>query len=326
MTDKLDLSDLPNPHRGKIDVAISGCLTGQTVRYDGGHKHSSLPHAQLDHIYNYRPFCPEIGIGLGTPREPISLVGPRNGTQAIGVNGNVTEQLTQFAEDTLDSLRDLSGYILMKDSPSCGLYRVKRYENSNERVGTRDSQGIYARHIAQLMPLLPMEDSGRLFDPVLRENFATRTYVYTHWKDLLNSGITAKKLIAFHSLHKFLVMASSPVKYRELGNLLANLKHDLHEISETYIRILMTALAIPATRGGHANVLTHLYGYVKKSLPSHVRHELITSIENFRTGLIPLLAPLTLLNHHLKTHGVRYAQYQIYLDPHPAWSGLRRAI
>ena len=121
-------------------------------------------------------------------------------------------------------------------------------------------------------------------------------------------------------------MASSPVKYRELGNLLADLKHDLQEISQTYIATLMNALSIPATQGGHANVLTHLYGYVKKSLPTHVRQELITSIEDFRKGLVPLLAPMTLLNHHLKTHDVRYARYQIYLDPHPAWSGLRRVI
>ena len=326
MTDKFDISDLPNPPRGKIDVAISSCLTGQTVRYDGGHKRSSLPHEQLDTIYNYHSICPEVGIGLGTPREPIRLVGPRNNTQATGVNGDVTNQLKQFGDNMLSSIRNLSGYIFMKDSPSCGLYRVKRYENSNERIGIRDSQGIYASRIIEQMPLMPKEDSGRLFDPVLRENFATRTYVYTHWNRLLISGLTAKKLIAFHSLHKFLVMASSPVKYRELGNLLANLKHDLHAKSETYIRILMAALTVPATRGGHANVLTHLYGYVKKYLPSHVRNELVTSIENFRTGLVPLLAPLTLLNHHLKAHDVRYARYQIYLDPHPAWSGLRRVI
>ena len=324
--DRLNIADLPEPPRGKINVAISSCLTGQAVRYDGGHKLSSLPHEHLDTIYNYRSICPEVGIGLGTPREPIRLVGIKGDPHAIGVNGDTTRLLQDYGDETIDRIDDVSGYIFMKNSPSCGLHRVKRYENSSDRIGVRDSRGIYAKRIGDGMPLLPKEDSGRLFDPVLRENFATRTYVYTHWKRLVTSGLTAKKLIAFHSLHKFLVMASSPVKYRELGNLLADLKHDLHQISQTYITVLMNALSIPATRGGHANVLTHLYGYVKKSLSTHIRQELITSIEDFRKGLVPLLAPLTLLNHHLKTHDVRYARYQIYLDPHPAWSGLRRVI
>jgi uncharacterized protein YbgA (DUF1722 family) len=187
-------------------------------------------------------------------------------------------------------------------------------------------RGIYAAEISRQRPDLPMEENGRLFDPVLRENFVTRTFVHAHWRALLEEGVSAKALIAFHSAYKYLQMAHSISGYQRLGRLLSDLSTDVEQLAARYFSQLMQALAIPASRGGHANVLSHLQGYVKTQLSSSSRNELADLIESYRRGEVPLMAPLALLKHHLGEHEATYAWNQMYLRPHPASAGLRRDL
>ncbi len=322
---------IPPRPEAPLLLGISDCLLGNEVRYDGSAARSSFPHAALGSLYEFRGICPEVGIGMPVPRPPIRLVA-REGIRAVGVvRGDLdyTDALAEFAAKTVPGLGDLAGYVLMKNSPSCGLFRVKVYAERDGEVSgapARTGVGIFAQVLGELMPALPLEETGRLNDEVLRENFVTRTFAYAHWQALIQSGLTAAGLIEFHSRYKYLLMAHSVPDYQAAGRLLANLKTDLEGIAERYIIMLMKGLARPASRGGHANVLAHLQGYLKRNLDSASRQELAVLIADYRRGEQPLLAPLALLRHHLRRYPDTYLLYQTYLDPHPPASALRRGL
>ncbi|NJN51832.1 MAG: DUF1722 domain-containing protein [Gammaproteobacteria bacterium] len=309
-------------------LGISDCLTGSEVRFDGGHKRSSLPHEALEGLFTWRTFCPEVAIGMGVPREPIRLVGIEGAPRAQGVKDasvDVTDALREHARAVVPTLTDIAGFVFMKNSPSCGLFRVKIYPGP-DKAPTGTGRGIFAQEIVKAMPPLPVEDSGRMFDPVLLENFVTRTFAYAHWLRVRAAGLTPARLIAFHSAYKYLLMAHSITAYRAAGRLVSNLKGDVAAIGDDYLGVLMHGLSRPAKPGGHANVLQHLQGYVKKELDSATRQEFAALTDAYRRGEVPLLAPLTLLKHHLRRFPDRYALEQIYLNPHPPASGLRRAL
>ena len=316
----------------RLRIGVSGCLTGAPVRFDGGHKRSSIPHDVLDELFELVPVCPEVEIGLGTPRNPIRLIGDSHSPRAVDARGSgldVTQALHDLGVRRARLDDGLDGYVFMKDSPSCGLYRVRVYSRTpGEQEGppSRSGRGIYADAFCRERPTLPVEESGRLFDAALLENFATRAYVHSKFRKLRDGGVTAAALVQFHSRHKYLVMAHSVEGYRNLGRLISNLSGDLDVLTRKYFVELMSVLSRPATRGGHANVLAHLQGYVKRHLSSDARTELARAIDSYRLGEIPLLAPMTLLKHHLSTWRAEYALSQVYLDPHPAFAGLRRAL
>ncbi len=318
--------EIPERPAAPLQVAVSDCLLGSPVRYDGGHKKSSLPHEELAGLFEFIGYCPEMAIGLGTPRAPIRLVGLVDEPRAVGQTNqrDVTDALQAEAERVAPGLRAVSAYVFMKNSPSCGLFRVKVYDDNN--VPTAAGSGVYAQHLRKRLPEMPMEESGRLFDPVLRENFVTRVFVYAHWQLLISTGPSAAQLIEFHARYKYLLMAHSVAHTISAGRLLSNLSGGADQIlacGQAYFCELMAGLSKPATRGGHANVLAHLQGYVKQALSSADRSELAGLIESYRSGSQPLLAPLTLLRHHLHHHGSDYALRQIYLEPHPESAALR---
>jgi uncharacterized protein YbgA (DUF1722 family) len=266
---------------------------------------------------------------MGVPRDAIRLVGDVESPRAVGTRDSsfdVTTKLTEFARGQKRAiLNNVDGHIFTKNSPSCGLFRVKVYGEKDMPPDPR-GRGIYAAQVRRENPDLPLEENGRLMDPVLRENFVTRTFVHAHWRALETAGITAETVIAFHSAYKFLVMAHSVEAYRKLGRLLSDLSSDVESIAAKYFSQLMQGLAQPASRGGHANVLSHLQGYVKNEMSKSARSELAHLIESYRRGEVPLMAPLALLKHHLGEHEVTYAWNQLYLRPHPDGAGLRREL
>ena len=265
---------------------------------------------------------------MGVPRDPIRLVGDVGSPRARGIkdpNVDVTDRLQHYARDIVPSLADACGYIFMKNSPTCGLHRVKVY-NGTDAPPNGHGRGVFAAEIVKARPELPVEESGRLEDPVLRENFVTRVFAFAHWRRLVASGLTPARLMAFHGAYKYLLMAHSIAHYEEAGRLLSDLSVDPLTRADAYLVLIMRGLSRPATRGGHANVLQHLQGYVKRDLDSTTRRELTESIHSYRRGEIPLLAPLTLLRHHLRRSADSYALEQIYLEPHPPAAGLRRGL
>ncbi|UCJ18625.1 DUF523 and DUF1722 domain-containing protein [Pseudomonas sp. MM211] len=316
-------------HREKPKLGVSACLLGAEVRYNGGHKASRLCLDQLSDYFEFVPFCPEVAIGLGTPREPIRLVGDPAAPRAVGTvhpDKDHTEALTAYGEQVAADLPPICGYIVMQQSPSCGLERVKVYQD-NGHPSEPKGRGLYTAVLCERHPNLPIEEDGRLNDPVLRENFLTRVFTYAQWQALCESGLSRGKLIAFHARHKYLLMATDPLRYKRLGRLLSDLSgQDLHSLAEHYIGELMTALKRCATRGTHANVLQHLSGYLKSSLSAAEKQEMQQLIEQYRQGIVPLVVPLTLLKHHFRQHPDSYIEQQVYLQPHPENLSLRNAL
>jgi uncharacterized protein YbgA (DUF1722 family)/uncharacterized protein YbbK (DUF523 family) len=320
------MSDLPVAHKPKLGV--SACLMGVEVRYNGGHKQSQLCTQTLSEHFDFVPACPEVAIGMGIPREAIRLIGDPADPQAIGSvhpELNVTQALAEYGAHMATQMDDICGYIFMQKSPSCGLERVKVYQDNG--LPTPSGRGIYAQAFCSRHPDLPVEEDGRLNDPVLRENFITRVFAYADWQTLLHGGLSRRALTNFHSRYKYQLMANNPAQYRMLGKMLGSMGNaDPAEVGPRYFSELMTALKRCATRGTHTNVLQHLNGYFKKSMSPDDRQEMQRLIGQYRRGVVPLVVPLTLLKHHLRQHPDPYVAQQVYLQPHPENLSLRNAI
>jgi uncharacterized protein YbgA (DUF1722 family)/uncharacterized protein YbbK (DUF523 family) len=310
-------------------VGVSACLLGHQVRYDGGHKRDAFVVEALSQHMALIPICPETAIGLGIPRPTIRLMGDIERPRLVGTADagfDVTRQMEDYAERQVAELGDLCGYILKKDSPSCGMERVKVFNDQGTHA-ERKGSGVFARILMQRLPLLPVEEEGRLNDAVLRENFVNRVFVMQRWRDLLEQGLTPARLIEFHTAHKYLVMAHSQAAYQRLGRLLANLAGDkLASIADRYGEELMHTLKRRVSRKRHVNVLQHIMGYLKKRIDSGDKAELTQSIEAYRRGETPLIVPLTLLRHYFRRHPDPYMEKQVYLRPHPDKLGLRNTI
>ncbi|UXL37861.1 DUF523 and DUF1722 domain-containing protein [Pseudomonas fragi] len=320
-------SAVSTQHKPKI--AISACLLGAEVRFNGGHKESRLCSQALSEHFEFVPLCPEVAIGLGIPRQPVRLVGSPAQPQAVGsVDStlNVTQPLHDYGLEMAAAHTDISGYIFMQKSPSCGLERVKVYQDGG-RPAELSGRGIYAQAFCAAHPDLPVEEDGRLNDPVLRENFLIRVYAYSAWQALLKTGITRRSLTDFHACYKYQLMAHHPAQYRTLGNMLGRIgKNDPREIASQYFSELMKALKQCATRRTHTNVLQHISGYLKQSISPEDKQEVQQLIGQYLHGIVPLVVPLTLLKHHFRLHPHPYISRQVYLQPHPENLSLRNAI
>jgi uncharacterized protein YbgA (DUF1722 family) len=248
--------------------------------------------------------------------------------RAVGVADptlDVTEDLVEYGRTVASQLTDVGGYIFKRASPSCGMERVKVY--STKGMHTDSGAGLYAQAIMQALPLLPTEEEGRLMDPVLRESFIERIFIYHRWQLLLRSGLTPAELVDFHTNHKFSVLAHDEAAYRALGRIVAESgSADLQQLGERYATLLMTAMKQRATRKLHSNVLQHIMGYLKEKIDSDDKAELLEVIGNYRRGQIPLIVPITLLKHHLRRHPDPYITRQYYLKPHPEALMLRNSL
>ncbi len=304
----------------KIPVGISSCLLGQSVRYDGGHKYDAYINRRLANYFDFRPFCPEVAIGLGTPRPPIRLVLTSDGLRVQGVKDSsqdVTEQLSEYGKHVAAKQAGICGYLFKSRSPSCGMERVKTYQETG-MPGRSDGVGAYAQAIMQAHPNLPVEEEGRLHDPDLRENFIERVFTRYRWQQLNQRGATPARLVDFHTRQKLAVMAHNQAAYRRLGQLVAEAgRRGFAKRLLQYEEELMHAMRRPASRKSHSNVLQHLQGYFSRQLSAGDRAELSGLIEDYRNGLVPLAVLLTLIRHHLRHHPNEWALNQTYLEPYP---------
>lgn len=313
---------------GRIHLGVSACLLGARVRFDGGHKKNGYVVDGLGEHFRFVPFCPEVAIGMDTPRPSLRLVGDIAAPHVRGSRDDsldVTDKLYEYSNNQAQRLQGLSGFIFKKDSPSCGMERVRVY--SDQGMPQRKGTGIFARAVQQANPVLPVEEEGRLNDPALRENFILRVYVHARWQALLHQGVTRKGLLDFHTRHKLLVMSHSTVIYRELGRRLARLDNaDLDALANDYIGLVMQALKLRASRKRHVNVLQHILGYLRKQLNAVNRADLADVIDNYRRGLVPLVVPVTLLQHHFRHHPNTYISRQLYMNPYPPELMLRNDL
>lgn len=311
----------------KIPIGISSCLLGNEVRYDGGHKHHSYITGTLGNYFDFVPFCPEVGAGLGVPREPIRLVSKGNQTRAVGVRDpqlDATDNLRAFAADNANAIAGLCGFILKRASPSCGMERVKVYDDKG-MPSTTDS-GIFAAALIKSFPRLPVEEEGRLGDARLRENFIERVFFYWRWARM-TADLSVAGLTEFHAGHKLNFMSHQQNNARELGRIAASAKREnLVQVADAYLALAMQTLKRIATPKNHVNVLHHAMGYLKTQLDGDDKQELLETIEAYRQDQVPLIVPITLLKHHFRRQPHPYIENSYYFSPYPAELRLRNTV
>jgi uncharacterized protein YbgA (DUF1722 family)/uncharacterized protein YbbK (DUF523 family) len=314
----------------KIILGISACLLGEKVRYDGQHKYDAWLVETLGGYVDYIPVCAEVECGLGVPREAMRLVGDADAPRMVTGRTNIdhTERMLDFCGPRLKELavRDLCGFIFKSKSPSCGMERVKVYPPS-AGAAARTGKGIFASEFMRDFPLLPVEEEGRLHDPILRENFIERIFVMRRWRELCGKPFSAGSLVDFHTRHKLLLMAHSPELYREMGKLVAAVtQYKPQDFASLYLEKLMLATSRPATPARHKNVMQHILGYFKRDITAAEKQELLDLIDDYRDGMIPLIVPITMINHYVRKYAKEYLAGQFYLHPHPAELALRNHV
>lgn len=324
-----EASGLSEASNNPIRIGISACLLGERVRYDGGHKRNDYIVETLGRYVEWVPVCPEVEMGLGTPRETLRLVRigrdvrmvmPRTGSDhAESMRAYAARRVAALAKETLH------GYILKKDSPSCGMERVRVFDAKG--APAKSGRGLFAEVLLRDFPNLPVEEEGRLSDPRLRENFIERVFAYHRLRLLFSAHWKMGDLVALHTAHKLLLMAHSPQAYAALGRLVAGAKKMARsELHAKYEGEFMKALTELATTRRQANVLLHILDYFREQLDAASRHELVGVIEDYRRGLVPLIAPITMIRHYVRRFDVAYLRGQIYLEPHSKELMLRNHV
>jgi uncharacterized protein YbgA (DUF1722 family)/uncharacterized protein YbbK (DUF523 family) len=312
-----------------LRLGVSRCLLGDAVRYDGGHKRDSFLVDVLGRYVEWVPVCPEVEAGMPIPRDAIRLVGdpchPR--VETVRRGHDVTITMIRFSERKVRELEclDLSGYVFKKGSPSCGIERVRVFNQHG--MPSRDGIGVFARAFVEQFPLVPVEEEGRLCDPLLRENFVSRLFSYHRWRNLSQGTVTRQAIVKFHTVHKYALLAHSRAHYQALGRLVSQAhRFRPQDLLQRYGEMFMNALKVKATVRKHVNVLNHLVGHFKAKLQSAERTELNEIIEDYHRGLVPLVVPLTLVKHHVTVHDIAYIRDQVYLNPHPKELMLRNRV
>jgi uncharacterized protein YbgA (DUF1722 family)/uncharacterized protein YbbK (DUF523 family) len=303
-----------------LRLGISRCLLGEEVRYDGRHNLDNFLTKVLGRYVEWIPVCPEVEAGLGTPREAMRLVGNPQNPRLITIDSKIdhTRALETMATSRIEGLKklDVSGYVFKKSSPSCGIERVRIYNEHG--VPSWKGVGLFARAFIEQFPLIPIEEEGRLCDLPLRDNFIERVFSYRRWQDLVQSGVTKQALAQFHMIHTYLLMAHHPQQCKVLDRLIGQAhQHRPKELAHRYGELFMKTLAVKATVRKHLTVLQHIFWQFKERLGAHEKAALLGVIGDYHRGLTPLIAPLTLIKHYVQVFDITHIQDQVYLNPHP---------
>lgn len=312
-----------------IRIGISSCLLGMNVRWNAGHKQDRYLTDTLGAFVAFVPVCPEVEAGFGVPRETFRLEGDPQAPRLMTTRSrqDCTERMQTWARARVEELahEDLCGFIFKSDSPSSGMVRVKVY--SAKGMPQKKGVGLFAREFMDRFPRIPTEDDGRLHNPEIRENFVERMFTLKRWRTVLKEKPGLGRLVDFHTRHKLLLLAHSPKHYRTMGKLVAEgRKLPFETLGDRYEYLLMEALALKATVKKHTNVLQHMMGYFKKELTPDEKRELLEVFGHFTSGLVPLVVPLTLINHYVRKYAQPYLRQQVYLNPHPVELKLRTHV
>lgn len=308
----------------KIKIGASTCLLGEKVGYDGNHSHDRYLTQTLSLFVDYVPVCPEVECGMPIPRESVRLVGdpaaPRLETR--NTQEDKTQMMTDWIPGKLAALEkeNLCGFIFKSKSPSSGLYRIRVYGDDGKvrKTGT----GMFAKAFCEHFPRIPVEEAGRLNDPQLRENFIEKIFTLRRWRQVIDAQESLGGLVAFHTQNKLLILSHNQDHYRQMGKLVARgkeiiAKGGIHSLFDQYEILLLKALDLKTTIKKNINVLMHILGYFKKNLSADEKQEMLSLFDQYRLGYVPLVVPLTLVNHYVRKYDQPWLREQTYLNPHP---------
>ena len=309
-----------------MKIGVSSCLLGTPCRYDGAGSKSNFVVEELSKYFKLISYCPE-AIAFGTPRESIRLVDVEGETRVISnkEHKDVTKELNDISQTlALEAFDDnLCGFVFKAKSPSCGIERVKLYEN-NSNMCEKKAVGLFAKAVIKKQPLLPIEEDGRLNDPWLKENFLMQIFAFSDLKKFLDKTPDFKALVEFHTSYKYLIYAKGQESYKKLGAIVANHnKKPLEKVLEEYKIAFLLAIGEKGNINKTYNVLLHIFGYFKKLINKDEKEHILTACEEYKQGIIPLIAVVKLLNLYVKRFDDKYLKVQKFLNPYPKELALR---
>jgi len=309
--------DLPG---ARPRVGVSSCLLGEEVRFNGGHKRYRFLTDELAPYVDWVPYCPEVEIGLGTPREAIRLTA---GGRLVNRGGTLDHTAAMTA---LPMPAELDGYVFKAKSPSCGIRAIPRYRDDGVPAD-HGGRGMYAGRVLDRFPLLAAEDEGRLNDPGLREAFCERIFAAARLRALLGGPWEPRQLVGFHAGHKLQMLAHDPARYRSAGRIVAAAGSTPRaSTAAAYRDVFLAAMAGRATRGRNANALLHAYSRIGRELDRARREDLVGRIDAYRRGEEPLSVPVALLAHYASGGELPWLAAQTYLRPFPGALRLRHCV
>ena len=319
------MSDTATP----IRIGLSACLKGDEVRFNGGHSRQRYLTDTLGLFFEFVTVCPEVEVGMGVPRPTVRLVAGGDKIRVIDPKNEIdwTAAMEEHAVGRVSMVDDdeLSGFILKSKSPTCGVWRVKVYQEGG--MPTHDGRGVFTEELLRRYPRLPVEEEGRLNDPALRENFVERVFAYHRLRQVFKARWTVGSIVEFHTNEKLLLRAHHEVTYRELGRLVAKAKSmPRPAFAAAYQQGFMTGMGYKSTVRKHTNVLNHMLGHLRDTGDDLARQQAHRSIEDYRNGLVPLIVPMTLFSYFAERYGIEYLARQSYLNPHPKELMLRNHV
>ncbi|GII01329.1 hypothetical protein Pta02_33370 [Planobispora takensis] len=313
-------------HEVRPRIAVSSCLIGEMVRFNGGHSRDRFLSGELDPHVDWVPICPEMEIGLGAPRESLRLERSPDGPRLVTrkTRADLTGPMALLATERAAAL-DVDGYVFKSKSPSCGIHGIPIY--AGDAAVDRRSRGVFAARVMDTHPLLPVEDEGRLNDALLRETFVERVFAHARLRAFLESDWSPRDLVAFHTRHKMQLLSHDPVAYHEAGRAVA-LAGVLsrRELAAKYSTAFRTAFSRKASIGRHVNVLQHCMGMIGDSLDPARRADLMEVISSYQAGLVSLSVPVALIMHDAQGEGAGYVSDQTYFAPYPEELRLRNHV
>ena len=320
--------DTNSPDAHPIRIGVSSCVIGEEVRWNGGHSRQRYLTDMLGPFVEYVPVCPEVEVGMGVPRPTVRLVRDGETIRMIDPKNEVdwTSSMNRLSRTRASDLagEDLSGFVLKKGSPTCGVYRVRVYTDTGV---DRNGRGLFADALIQRLPNLPVEEEGRLNDARIRENFVERIFAYRRVKDLFRPRWTIGDVVAFHTREKLLLRAHDERGYRELGKLVAEAKSvPRAAFADDYADRFMAIMKRPATVAKHVNVLQHMVAFLRWDDDEVGREEMREAIADYKAGLVPLVVPVTLIQHLARRHDRQLLLESSYLSPHPKELMLRNHV
>ncbi len=310
-----------------MKIAVSGCLLGEEIRFDRGHKRDTFLVDELGKYAEFISFCPE-NLAFGTPRPTIRMVKEDDRVKIVSNKDGkeLGDPLLQASQRELEKIKaeEIRGIVFKSKSPTCGLKSSRVYLPNG--FAAQKDDGVFASACKKEFDYLPMEEEGRLNDMWLRENFVMQLFAYDHF-EVFKKDATMKDLVVFHQSYKFLLQSKEDMLYRELGRVVANHeKKSFEEVLQAYEKRFKMAIAKKSGIGKTRNVLEHMAGFLKNFLNAQEKKMLHEQIEDFSNKIVPLIVPISTLKLYATKYEVAYLLGQKFLDPYPKDLALRSDI
>ncbi|MDW8294911.1 MAG: DUF523 and DUF1722 domain-containing protein [Aquificaceae bacterium] len=303
----------------KPRIVVSACLNLKPVRYNGQEVRDEfvlklLPYCEVLEV------CPEVAIGLGVPRERVIVYRRENsfGLSQPSTGLELTEKMESFAETFLKTLQGVDAFLLKSKSPSCGVSNTKVYRDPEGREFHSKGRGLFALKVLDRFEYLPVEDEGRLKDKEIREHFLTRLFSVAELRENKERINRISELMDFHQRNKYLLMAHSQRKLKEMGRLVASAKEEnLKETLSLYGSLFLQAIRKKPSRGQQVNTLLHIFGHISRNLKEREKAHFFKLVEDYKRGRLDKRLPLEFLKAYAYRFENNYLMAQTYLEPYP---------